>query len=128
MQLLVRAEEMELYLHKRFPTVKRYSGEGSEALIIALNTLLASTDADHCILGMPHRGRLATLVVLNDYPMRNLLHKVAGNNEMPAELLDGLDDIPTHIGVSNTKTYSIDGDKKKKVTLSSINNPSHLET
>lgn len=129
LQLLVRSEEMELYLHKRFPTVKRYSGEGSEALIVALNALLASTDADHCVLGMPHRGRLATLVVLNDYPMRNLLHKLTGKNEMPAELLDGLDDIPTHIAVSNTKQYSLDAAKGgRKVTLTTLHNPSHLET
>ena len=101
LQLLVRAEEMELYLHKRFPTVKRYSGEGSEALIVALNALLATADVDHAIVGMPHRGRLATLVVLNDYPMRNLLHKVAGKCEMPAELHDRIDDMPTHIAVSN---------------------------
>ena len=32
---------------------------------------------------MPHRGRLATLVVLNDYPMQNLLYKIAGNNDIP---------------------------------------------
>lgn len=41
LQLLTRAEQMELFLQKRFATHKRYSGEGSEALMIAINTLLA---------------------------------------------------------------------------------------
>jgi hypothetical protein len=55
---------------------------------------------------MPHRGRLSTLVVLNDYPMMNLLYKIAGNNDIPEEINDRIDDIPTHIAVSNTKKFS----------------------
>ena len=81
---------------------------------------------------MPHRGRLATLVVLNDYPMRNLLHKVAGNNEICEEIQGRIDDIPTHIAVSNTKKFStgINSAKSdsKRVTMSMVHNPSHLET
>lgn len=41
LQLLVRTEEMEKFLQKRFATHKRYSSEGSEAITVALNTLLA---------------------------------------------------------------------------------------
>lgn len=79
---------------------------------------------------MPHRGRLATLVVVNDYPFRNLVHKVKGNNEMPAEINDRIDDMPTHIAVSNTKKFSHgpDDSKHKNVTLTMIHNPSHLES
>jgi hypothetical protein len=55
---------------------------------------------------MPHRGRLATLIVLNDYPLKNLLYKVAGNNDIPEEIIDRVDDIPTHISVSNTKKFN----------------------
>jgi len=81
---------------------------------------------------MPHRGRLATLVVLNDYPFRNLLYKVAGNNDIPAEIVDRIDDIPTHIAVSNTKKFitctgSLKSDNKR-VTLTIVHNPSHLES
>lgn len=142
LQLLHRAEQMELYLQKRFATHKRYSGEGSESLIVALNTLLAEASKpvaelkdqgiDSAVLCMPHRGRLETLVVLNDYPMRNLLYKVAGNNDMPVELDDRTDDIPTHIAVSNSKKFSTTvgsaSSNNKKVTLTMIHNPSHLES
>lgn len=140
--MLYRAELLEKFLQKRHPTHKRYSGEGSEALIVALNTLLSEASnqdsdvggecANASILGMPHRGRLATLVVLNDYPMRNLLHKVAGNNEIPEEIPDSIDDIPTHIAVSNSKKFSLSTgsakEDKQKVTLSLVHNPSHLES
>ncbi len=61
---------------------------------------------DNAILSMSHRGRLATLIVLNDYPMRNLLYKVKGNNDIPKEIHENGDDIPTHIAVSNNKTFS----------------------
>lgn len=102
---------MEKFLQKRFATHKRYSGEGSEALIVALNSLIAEASKgddgiDSSILAMPHRGRLSTLVVLNDYPMRNLLYKVAGNNDIAEDIIDRVDDIPTHIAVSNTKKFS----------------------
>ena len=87
---------------------------------------------DSAVLGMPHRGRLSTLVVLNDYPMRNLLYKVDGNNDIPEEVRDRNDDIPTHIAVSNTKKFSSSTGSaesdNKRVTLTMVHNPSHLES
>ena len=79
---------------------------------------------------MPHRGRLATLVVLNEYPFRNLLYKASGKNDVPAEIVDRIDDIPTHIAISNTKrfTSSREGSEPQKVTMTMIHNPSHLES
>lgn len=95
-------------MQKKFATHKRYSSEGSEAITLALNSLIAegskSTNEqklDSVVLGMPHRGRLATLVVLNEYPFRNLLYKASGKNDIPEEIVDRVDDIPTHIAVSN---------------------------
>lgn len=79
---------------------------------------------------MPHRGRLATLVVLNDYPFRNLLYKASGKNDIPVEINDRMDDMPTHIAVSNSKKFTSGAkDAKEKVTtLTMIHNPSHLES
>lgn len=143
LQLLLRSENMELFLQKRFATHKRYSGEGSEALMVALNTMISEAcqpnpqvhddqGIDSVVLGMPHRGRLATLVVLNDYPVRNLLHKVAGGNDIPEEIIDRIDDIPTHIAVSNTKKFSTCTNSlksnNKPVTFTMVHNPSHLES
>ena len=87
------------------------SHEGSEAITVALNsmigeaTLPSAPELESVILGMPHRGRLATLVVLNDYPFRNLLYKAAGANDIPVEIDDRVDDMPTHIAVSNSKRF-----------------------
>lgn len=79
---------------------------------------------------MPHRGRLATLVVLNEYPFRNLLYKATGANDIPVEIVDRMDDMPTHIAVSNSKKFT-SGNKDvnhSKTTLTMIHNPSHLES
>lgn len=130
---------MEKFLQKRFATHKRYSSEGSEAITVAINSLIAEASISKAdkkdnlqsvVLGMPHRGRLATLVVLNEFPFRNLLHKVAGNNEIPESINDRIDDIPTHIAVSNVKRFQ-SGNKKvknEKVTMTMVHNPSHLES
>lgn len=136
LQLLIRTEEMEKFLQKRFATHKRYSSEGSEAITVALNSILAEAslldkgEMEYAVLGMPHRGRLATLVVVNDLPFRNLVYKVKGSNEIPEEINDRIDDMPTHIAVSNTKRFSLGGDtsKNRDVTLTMLHNPSHLES
>lgn len=82
-----------------------------------------NTPMETAVLGMPHRGRLATLVVLNDYPFSQLLRKISGKCDLPAELKDRVDDIPTHIAVSNTK--KVDG---REFTFTMVHNPSHLES
>ena len=136
-QLLLRTESMEHFMQKKFATHKRYSSEGSEAITLALNSLIAEASKtsnekklDSVVLGMPHRGRLATLVVLNEYPFRNLLYKASGRNDIPEEIVDRVDDIPTHIAVSNQKRFSSGRKdvKTDKVTLTMVHNPSHLES
>jgi len=79
---------------------------------------------------MSHRGRLATLIVLNEYPFRNLLYKASGKNDIPSELVERIDDMPTHIAVSNSKKFSSgkQGSSPSKVTLTMIHNSSHLES
>ena len=133
LQLLLRTEAMEHFMQKKFATHKRYSSEGSESITVAINSLIAEAskdDLNSVVLGMPHRGRLATLVVLNDYPFRNLLYKAAGNNDIPPEINDRADDMPTHIAVSNSKKFTSGAkDAKSNVTtLTMIHNPSHLES
>ncbi len=133
LQLLLRTEAMEHFMQKKFATHKRYSSEGSESITVAINSLIAEAskeDLNSVVLGMPHRGRLATLVVLNDYPFRNLLYKAAGNNDIPPEINERADDMPTHIAVSNSKKFTSGAkDTKNNVTtLTMIHNPSHLES
>ena len=64
--------------------------------------------------------------------MKNLLYKVSGKNDIPVEVKDRIDDIPTHIAISNTKKFDTHQgslkSKNKKVTFTMVHNPSHLES
>jgi probable 2-oxoglutarate dehydrogenase E1 component DHKTD1 len=71
---------------------------------------------------MPHRGRLNTLVNVLGYEAKNLFRKISGKTDTPKELNQVIDDVTSHVSQSITKDY--DG-KKVKITL--VHNPSHLE-
>lgn len=56
-------------------------------------------------MGMPHRGRLNTLVRLLGYPARDLFYKISGKNDIPEELYTSIDDVVSHIAVSNKNAF-----------------------
>jgi probable 2-oxoglutarate dehydrogenase E1 component DHKTD1 len=122
-KLILESEVFDHYMHKKFPSVKRYGLEGSESMIYAIDVLfktLAETGTTDVVLGMPHRGRLNLLTGLLKYPARALFHKLKGNSEFPPEL-QGTGDVISHIGISTELDYG------KKLAVSLITNPSHLE-
>jgi probable 2-oxoglutarate dehydrogenase E1 component DHKTD1 len=105
-------------------TFKRYSGEGAESTVVALENLFelsSNAGYEHVVFGMPHRGRINTLVNVLDYGGRFIFRKIAGKTGTPSELRNVVDDITSHTAQSTTKNY--DG-KQLKVTL--VHNPSHL--
>ncbi len=77
---------------------------------------------------MPHRGRLNILPLIFDYPVANLLSKVQGKRDIPKEIR-GIDDVVSHVSVSNEKTFVLDGSlsESKPIQVSMLHNPSHLE-
>ncbi|RHY66777.1 hypothetical protein DYB30_011704 [Aphanomyces astaci] len=114
------AETFEHFLAKKFSSFKRYSGEGAEAMMPAIQTIL-DTASQHgtsdVVIGMPHRGRLALLVGILKYPVHQLLRKIQGFSDYPEHIV-GLDDVSSHIAQS----VDVNG-----VHVSLLHNPSHLE-
>ena len=101
-RLLASAESFEQFLSRKLATLKRYGGEGAEAQLPALHTLLAAVLADgasHAIVSSAHRGRLATQVSLLRYPARKLFWKLRGQDDIPSGH-HGLDDVSSHVAVS----------------------------
>ena len=83
---LVEAEGLDHFLHKKFVTFKRYSGEGAESTVVALEQLFqsgAQNNFTDIVFGMPHRGRLNTLVNVLDYPASLLFRKISGKTDTP---------------------------------------------
>jgi 2-oxoglutarate dehydrogenase E1 component len=123
-QRLLESESLERFLGLKFVAAKRFSIEGGEALIPALDETIeigADLGIQEIVMGMAHRGRLNVLVNLFGKKPEYLFTEFEGNYTVdPSE---GEGDVKYHKG------YSRDWNTRggKSVHLSLANNPSHLE-
>ncbi len=121
LERLTAAEGLERYLHTKYVGQKRFSLEGGESFIAAMDELIrraGENGVQEIVIGMAHRGRLNVLV--------NTLGK------MPAELFaefEGKKDIDLPAGdVKYHQGFSSDvSTPGGPVHLSLAFNPSHLE-
>ena len=121
---LVRAEGFEQFLQVRYPTAKRFSLEGGDALIPLLDTLIeeaGTLGVEEMVLGMPHRGRLNVLANIVGKPYEMILAEFEGS--LLAKEATGDGDVKYHLG------YSRDRETRagRTLHLSLAANPSHLE-
>ncbi len=124
---LTRVETFERYLRKTFLGQKTFSGEGLDVVVPMLEEMLqmlADDGTPNAVLGMAHRGRLATIAHVVNMPYEEILAEFEAANqrgEVGADDVTG--DVKYHHGAAGTYK-ALDG-KSINVTLS--NNPSHLE-
>jgi len=121
---LTQAVGFENYLHTKFVGQKRFSLEGGEALIPAMDTLMehaADLGVEDFVIGMPHRGRLNVLTNIMNKTYKDVFTEFEGR---PSEdsLFDG--DVKYHMGYSSDQISN----SGKKIHMSLTPNPSHLET
>jgi 2-oxoglutarate decarboxylase len=129
LQRLTKVEAMERYLRRTFIGQKTFSAEGVDAMVPMLEGLLAAVADDgigEVIMGMAHRGRLATIAHVVNRPYEAVL--VAFERGEQRRAVASLNDAPTgdvkyHIG--STGTYVTDSGKP--ITVRLLPNPSHLE-
>ncbi|HSJ02169.1 MAG TPA: 2-oxoglutarate dehydrogenase E1 component, partial [Verrucomicrobium sp.] len=75
-------ETFERFLHKRYVGQKRFSLEGGESLMVALETIfekLPSAGAQEIVMGMAHRGRLSILANFLKKPLKVLFYEFSEN-------------------------------------------------
>ena len=121
---LNQAASFEHFLGKKFVGQKRFSIEGGEALIPALNALIhkgSELGLSYFVMGMAHRGRLNTLANIFQKRPRDIFSEFEGKEFDFESTFDG--DVKYHQGFSSKITLS--NGKEIGVTLSP--NPSHLE-
>jgi 2-oxoglutarate dehydrogenase E1 component len=119
---LVRADTFEKVLQARYVGTKRFSIEGSDALVPLLNELLrgaADRSAEQMVMCMSHRGRLNVMV--NVVGRRPAEIFAAFEDVDPRSVL-GSGDVKYHIGA--TGHFSHGG---RRVRIHLVSNPSHLE-
>jgi 2-oxoglutarate dehydrogenase E1 component len=121
---LTEADSFENFCQRRYVGTKRFGLEGGESTIPALHAII-ETAADHGVreiaIGMPHRGRLNTLVNIVQKPLTALFSEFGGESAKPNDV-QGSGDVKYHLGTSTD--ISINGNQ---VHLSLQPNPSHLE-
>ncbi|GET22164.1 2-oxoglutarate dehydrogenase subunit E1 [Prolixibacter denitrificans] len=113
----------ENFIHKKFVGQKRFSLEGTETLIPAMDAIIergAELGIEEFVIGMSHRGRLNVLANIVEKPYKNIFKEFYGT-----EFEEGiaLGDVKYHLGYENEVTT----DQGHKVKLNLLPNPSHLE-
>ncbi len=120
---LNEAVGFEEFLGKKFIGKKRFSLEGGESTIAALDAMIntgADDRVEEVVIGMAHRGRLNVLANTMRKTYENIFNEF---DENVGELSYGSGDVKYHLGYSSqVETLS-----KKSVYLKLLPNPSHLE-
>ncbi len=121
---LTEAVVFENFLHTKFLGQKRFSLEGGENTIPALNKIInraAELGAEEVVIGMAHRGRLNVLANIMGKTYEEIFSEFEGNREIDLTMGDG--DVKYHLGYSS----QFDTTAGKQIYLKLAPNPSHLE-
>ena len=113
----------EKFLHTKYIGQKRFSLEGGETAIAALETIIATAAIDkveEVVIGMAHRGRLNVLANIMGKTYDEIFNEFEGNSIPEQSFGDG--DVKYHLGFASQRDIS-----GKKVHLKLAPNPSHLE-
>lgn len=119
---LIWAVSFEAFLSTKYPNDKRFGLEGAEATIPAMKALIdrsVEAGVEDVVIGMPHRGRLNMLSNVVRKANESIFSEFAGSTSFDT----GSGDVKYHLGAN----YQRPTPSGKKVNLSLVANPSHLE-
>jgi 2-oxoglutarate dehydrogenase E1 component len=121
---LNEAISFENFLHTKYVGQKRFSLEGGESLIPALDILInaaAEKGVEEFVMGMAHRGRLNTLTNIFGKSAKDIFSEFEGK-DYKKDIFDG--DVKYHLGWTSKRKIA----KNRTINLNIAPNPSHLET
>lgn len=122
---LNEAVSFENFLHTKYVGQKRFSLEGIESAIPALDFLIeaaADRGVEQFVMGMAHRGRLNVLANVFGKPTQDIFSEFDGKDYDDDALFDG--DVKYHLGLTADRQTQ----NGKKININLAPNPSHLET
>jgi 2-oxoglutarate dehydrogenase E1 component len=120
---LNQAVAFENFLHKKFVGQKRFSLEGAESLIPALDALVehsSNLGVEEFVMGMAHRGRLNVLANMFNKTYKEIFSEFEGKL-YEDDFISG--DVKYHLGFTSIQKCN----NGNEVKLSLSPNPSHLE-
>jgi len=119
-----KAELFEKFLHTKYVGQKRFSLEGGETIIAALDAVIdhcPDTGVEEIVMGMAHRGRLNVLCSVMRKSFDQLFEQFS-ENYIP-DTVGGDGDVKYHLGYESVLTTT----SGTKVEVRLAANPSHLE-
>ncbi|MDE2597118.1 MAG: 2-oxoglutarate dehydrogenase E1 component [Sphingomonadales bacterium] len=122
---VVRGEQYEKFLGRKYVGTKRFGLDGGESMIPALEAVIkygGERGVKEIVYGMSHRGRLNVLANVMGKPYKVIFHEFSGGTANPEDV-GGSGDVKYHLGSSNDRDFN-----GIKVHMSLTPNPSHLET
>ena len=114
----------EKFLHTKYIGQKRFSLEGGESTIPALDGIInksAEFGVEEVVIGMAHRGRLNVLANIMGKTYSHIFNEFEGNAVPDMTMGDG--DVKYHMGYSS----QVETTSGKTINLKLSPNPSHLE-
>ncbi len=114
----------EKFLHTKYIGQKRFSLEGGETTIAALDEIIntaANYNVKEVVLGMAHRGRLNILANILGKTYEQIFSEFEGTAIMDQTMGSG--DVKYHMGYGSVVTTP----DEKEIHLKLMPNPSHLE-
>ncbi|MBI2282261.1 MAG: 2-oxoglutarate dehydrogenase E1 component [Bacteroidetes bacterium] len=114
----------EKFLHTKYVGQKRFSLEGGETTIAALDAIInvaANNDVQEVVIGMAHRGRLNILANIMGKTYEQIFSEFEGTATMDQTMGSG--DVKYHMGYGSVVQTADD----KTMHLKLMPNPSHLE-
>jgi 2-oxoglutarate dehydrogenase E1 component len=114
----------EKFLHTKYIGQKRFSLEGGESTIAALDAIIntaATHDVQEVVIGMAHRGRLNVLANIMGKTYEQIFSEFEGTAIIDQTMGSG--DVKYHMGYGSEITTP----DQKKIHLKLVPNPSHLE-
>ncbi|CAG7861840.1 unnamed protein product [Brassica rapa] len=124
---LAWSTQFENFLATKWTTAKRFGLEGGESLIPGMKEMFdraADLGVESIVIGMSHRGRLNVLGNVVRKPLRQIFSEFSGGIRPVDEVgYTGTGDVKYHLGTS----YDRPTRGGKKIHLSLVANPSHLE-
>ncbi len=114
----------EKFLHTKYVGQKRFSLEGGETTIAALDAIIncaAAQEVQEVVIGMAHRGRLNVLTNIMGKTYEQIFSEFEGTAKLDQTMGSG--DVKYHMGFGS-ELKTVDG---KNIYLKLMPNPSHLE-
>ena len=124
LRALLESESFEIFLHTRYVGQKRFSLQGSESLMVILDTILHKCPeggVEEICMGMAHRGRLNVLANFLKKSL-NIIFTEFTENYIP-NLVAGDGDVKYHLGYRTVRKLPSGGEVEIRLSA----NPSHLE-